>query len=63
MTLEGAVWDYGWTGTGDLFSLTPQQLATCEAATGECTTTDHGIEVPRLVWEQLLRLGGRTYES
>lgn len=46
VTLPGAAWDYGWTGKGDLFTVTKKELTTCHADTGECTSIDHGIEMP-----------------
>jgi hypothetical protein len=37
---------YGWTVLGDLFSVSKDELTTCDAATGKCTTAEHGITMP-----------------
>lgn len=38
--------DYGWTGLGDLFTVSKNELTTCSASTGDCTTAEHGIQMP-----------------
>ena len=38
--------DYGWSGLGDLFTVSKDELTTCAAETGECTTVEHGITMP-----------------
>ena len=46
VSIEGGSFDYGWTGAGDLFTVTEDELTTCAAATGVCTTVAHGITMP-----------------
>lgn len=38
--------NYGWTVDGHLFSVSKHELTTCEATTGQCTTVEHGIQMP-----------------
>jgi len=66
--------DYGWSGLGDLFTVSKDELTTCDAVTGECTTAKHGIQMPpktpsKEVCEEVpggkecYTEGGETWES
>ncbi len=46
VTLEGSAYDYGWTPGGDLFKVSKDQVTTCSTSTGECTSIEHGIDMP-----------------
>lgn len=66
--------DYGWTGLGDLFTVSKDELTTCSAGTGDCTTVEHGITMPPKTpsqevcekvpgGEECYTTGGETWES
>ena len=46
VTIPGASYDYGWTVDGDLFRVGERDVTTCEAGTGACTSSPHGVEMP-----------------
>lgn len=59
VTIQGQVYDFGWTAGGELFRLTQDGFDSCDPATGECTSTP--LELDGRIAEA--QLGGRTYES
>ncbi len=44
VTIEEAIYDWGWTADGELFRLEGDQLRTCDATTGDCSTEPSGID-------------------
>jgi hypothetical protein len=57
-SFDGQPFDWGWTSDGRLFKVAGSTLTTCDADTGQCTTSS----VPP-VGAGMIRLGGHTYES
>jgi hypothetical protein len=61
--LDGDPSGYGWTVDGNLFSVSPQGVEECAAATGTCTTTPlaDGVRLDDAVY--FVRMAGVAYES
>jgi len=56
---DGAPYDWGWTADGGLFTIQDGTVAQCAPATGECTEARSPVNIG----SQMIRLGGRMYES
>jgi hypothetical protein len=56
----GAPFEWGWTSTGDLFTVADGTVTLCEATTGDCTDSPAPVSGRG---GDLVRLGGRIYES
>lgn len=44
VTIDEAMYDFGWTADGDLFRLEGDELRICDAETGDCSTEPSGVD-------------------
>jgi hypothetical protein len=64
VTLDGQVWDYGWSPDGDLFRVDGDHVLTCSTATGACR--NEAVTIPAEgggVAPDDLRYGNQVFES
>jgi hypothetical protein len=58
--IEGSSYQWGWTGSSDLFTVKGTDLTVCQPDTGTCETTPAPAPATK---KTDVKLGGRTYES
>lgn len=61
LTIDISELPSGWTPSGAMFRLEGDELLTCDASTGDCSSQPSGVE--ELDGSEHLRFGGTLYES